>query len=567
MKGKPKRKGPRGNQSRNFKDKDRLTDTGALSKDDRVEQRDRRDYSKSAPNDWNWYAQNIQLLTDYASFPFGVPVGTPLTGLRSRDATINESAVPGVMALYYTPTIGVAQSETDPITIAARNIYSFVRHANSGHTNYDAPDLMLYLLSMDSVYMFHEYMKRALGVLLDYTPTNRYYPRALLIAMGLNPEDFISHIADFRGYINQYAVRVGSMCVPNSMSYMARHTWMTSGLYTDSTSSKAQTYMYVPYSYFKFGLTSGDAPVGQITRVQLFNPQAITAAQFPISSLVTFEQLRTFGDDLFAPIITNEDMNIMSGDILKAFGPEGLVKIHGVLDGYMVLPTYSEEVLSQIENSVILGANPPSVAVQQNTTIGGGYLTAGMGFLSPYSITMSGTVSDQGWDPLSNSFLLNFHHDGVTPAETMVATRLALTCSISMQGASGNKSLIYTLDSCGSEVLTYAGIFYYAMNGSVNTLYSRPLMTCMPDMNGVSGLPYSSGSVAEICALHAQFDWAPRIWRTYYQEAGSMTKAQLPLMDIDNYTILSPNNIKNLHAVALLSEFSVPQMGAFSTKI
>lgn len=559
-----RRKGKRQSEPRNYKDKDRLTDTGGLSKTDRADQRDRRDYSRSKHNDPAWYAQNAQLMSDYASFPFGVPLGTSIPGVG---ATSGLHAVPGVMALYYAPTIGVAKGETDPITIAARNIYSYVRHANSGHSNYDSPDLMLYLVAMDSIYMLHAFMKRALGVMLDYSPTNRYYPRALLVAMGLDPDDFMANIADFRGFINQYAVKIGSMCVPNSMSYMARHSWMTEGLFVDSNSSKAQTYMYVPYSYYKFGLTTGDAPVGQLTRANLFEPRTLVAvgSGVPTSNLKKFSTLRTFAENLLAPIITNEDMNIMSGDILKAFGPEGVVKITGVLDGYMVLPIYSEEVMSQIEACTVVNADV-SGGVTQDTSIGGGYL------ISSDTFTVQADLPGTSTTPLITIFdydgqrILNFHHDGVQPAEVMVATRLMAAYSTSLS----SRKLVYTPLAVGSEVVTYGLVYTYnrQTQGGAQILNAFPFATVLASYRQATSVNiYSPQVTTDALAYVSQFDWAPHIWLVDMPSDTESNPGNVPLADLDNYTILSTENLRNLHTAALLSEFSVPQMGAFSTKL
>lgn len=577
-----KRTGKKKFEKDNIRDNKRLTDTGALSKHDRyVDERERRDYHASSANDPMWYAQNAQLLSDYASLPFGAPLGLTM------DASLNlgdrPTALPGVMALYYEPTIGIAQNETDAVTIAARNIYSFVRHANSGHTNYDAPDLMLYLLAMDSVYMFHEYMKRALGVVLDYTPTNRYYPRALLQAMGIDPEDLSAHIADFRGYINEFAVRMGSLCVPNSMSYMARHSWMASGLYTDAANSdKAQTYMYVPYAFYVFGLNA-QSGAGELRCTQLFDPTRFKnfANDTP---LLTFEDLRTFGNTLLTPIITNEDMNIMSGDILKAFTDSGIVKVSGVLDGYMVLPVYSAEVLSQIENCTILGWPLTSNVVQQNTAVGGGYLSAtytGYATASTTLTSMPDSVQfgDKMWSLLEDSRLLNFHHNPVSPADVMVATRLSAVCDVPagkptilqagsaiVQDANGNNvaTVPMQVTYCGSELVTYANFYYYQKVGSL------PLALNTATVKSVMW-HYGGGTLWEISAMSGleAFDWHPIVYPGLLSAPPigtgiTIQGAYWPMVDIDTYTTITPNILRNLHTTAILSEFSVPQLGRLS---
>lgn len=439
--------------------------------------RERRDCYRSKENDPAWYAQNPQLMRDYASFPFGQPVGMPL-----KIGTGN-AAVPGIMAYYFTPALGNASNPNAAVNIAARNIYSFVRHANSGHSNYDAPDLMIYLLAMDSVYMMHAFMKRVLGVVLDYSPLNRYYPAALIRAMGLDPDDVAQHTQDLRGFINTYAVKMGSMCVPNSMSYMARHSWMCEGLYTDSSAAKAQTYMYVPSGFYKFTL-SGSPAVGSLTKQPWMYPQLGSSLTNSLYYPKKLSVLMELANELLDAILVQEDFNIMSGDILKAFGPEGVVKVMGVADGYMVLPQYNQEVLSQFENATILNGQWTGT-VKQATDVGTGYLIeqAQAQFEVPIpasaSFTGSPTYSSTSstFRGFTNKKILNFHHDSVTPEEVMVATRLAFNCTplkTDWTHPEGNPNWVtgVQLSGFGSEIVEYAVMCTYSYSTSGALTYN-----------------------------------------------------------------------------------------------
>lgn len=560
---KNKRKGP------NYKDRDRLTDTGALGRKDREEDadsRDRRDCYRSSHNDPAWYAQSPQLLADYASFPFGAPAGIELPASLGYSG---KSSVPGVMALEFVPTIGIATDANSPINVAARNIYSYVRHANSGHSNYEAPDLMMYLVAMDSVYMFHSFMKRALGLVLDYSPTNRFYPAMLLRAMHLDPDDIQTHAADFRGFINTYAVKMGSMCVPNSMSYMARHTWMCEGLYVDDpATSKAQTYFYTPRQFYQYQeVTTSGVTSGRLVYANLINYATNQTTQ-----LLTVADLVKLGNALLNPILSSEDFNIMSGDILKAFGAEGVVKVTGVLDGYMVLPVYNQEVLSQIENATIVNGNVSSI-VQQAAGVDQGYL------FTQYNVTVETRMFDDGSttqkigqgtvNMFALSRLLNMHHSPVSPADTMVATRLMATIMPS-DATIVNGGLQCTVDNCGSEIVCYGTMYTYRYDSStLNPYMYQAKMGFINLYLPASDVPIAAMGV-NVAYLHADlsiFDWHPISNTVIIGTDGTEFIPQLPCIDLANYTVLSSDNVKNLHMTAMLSEFSVPQMGAFSKSV
>ena len=332
-------------------------------------------------NDVRWYAANPQLIKDTASYPFQFPLGTK-HNLGGDDKYISASSVPGVCAIHWDPSIGMADDEIDAVNIAMRNIYSFIRHANSGKTNYEAPDLMLYLLAMSDILGYHAALKRIYGVAMTYSHTNRYVPKAIVEALGVDYEDIQMHLCELRGYINTFAVRIGSFCVPASMPYIARHVWMNSHIYVDSDQDKPQIYTYVQDHFFRFGLD--DTPAGKLF-FEGFSPRQIkqigsfddTAA--PTKGL-RFDELAAFGNSLLAPIIASEDFGIMSGDILKAYTPAEVYRVELIPENYVVMAEYSEEVLDQINNATLFGINSDNIgvgddmAITQTTGLNQGYL-------------------------------------------------------------------------------------------------------------------------------------------------------------------------------------------------
>jgi len=186
----------------------------------------------SETNDWRWYATNAQLVKDTASYPFTYALGTRLQ-LGPYGADANKLSIPGVCSLAFVPTVGWSDNPNSPINVASRAIYSDVRHTNSGAVNYDPVDLMIYLISMDSCYMVLDFMKRVYGCMRGVSPVNRYYPKAIIEAMGVDYDSINKNLDDFRAAINTYAQKLKALVVPNGMSYMAKHQWMVSGLYKD----------------------------------------------------------------------------------------------------------------------------------------------------------------------------------------------------------------------------------------------------------------------------------------------------------------------------------------------
>lgn len=115
----------------------------------------------SKDNDPSWYAFNPSLLRDVANLPFSYPLGytwdltakapNPFTNSDNQFIT-HDLTVPGVMQLQIAPTFGDCKSPTDALNIADVSLFNFVRHATSGSSRYEAPDLGMYLLALDSAY-------------------------------------------------------------------------------------------------------------------------------------------------------------------------------------------------------------------------------------------------------------------------------------------------------------------------------------------------------------------------------------------------------------------------------
>lgn len=561
---------------------------------------------RSKPNDWRWYAQNEQLLRDSASFPYSWPLGTRLN-LGENAPEVNKGSLPGIMSIRTASTFGWSDNPNSPINVAARNIYSFVRHANSGHANYDAPDLMLYLCAMDSLYSYLAFLKRIYGVVSTYSYVNRYYPKAVVKAMDVNFDDIQANLADFRGFINTLAVKVGSMCVPASMSYMAKHIWMYSGLYYDSNQDKAQTYLFVPNNFYKYDLDEDGA--GMLAPLYTGNFTTVNVGKNGIAKEFSFADLRKLASEMLDPILKSEDMNIMSGDILKAFGPNGVYLVDGIGETYTVLPSYEEEVLDQIQNLTLVGppkygrymdkAQSGALKLQQDSTKG--WLKSTPLFHHPYRFTLA-DEENPGQNVFISNRIITFEHGDITPANTMEATRM---CNIAKEY---DKTLTdsYEIHTLGSEVAMSAYIWYYAdgddgvfdIHRSEVPLYVG--VTHMLEINSNSvtsevleGMDagqvatakasiqntFSSWFIAMRDALSkdaliiermSQFNRHPPVAiTTGIQDSGTGEYHVAPaygrfngyIQDVNYYTIVDEEDLRVMSETALLSQFNITQYG------
>lgn len=487
---------------------------------------ERRDYRKdrldkqssSRFNDVSWYSRNDKILKDAASLSFNNPLGAKTTIVQAAQKQSETLySVAGICAIGFHALPGISTDNSSAVNLAARDIYAFVRHQNSGSANYDSPDLMMYLLAMDYAYLWFNYCKRAYGTMMQYSQLSRYMPKGLVTAQGFNFDSLQADLADFRYGLNVVAAKLNALYVPNVMTMFIRHSWMVSNMWADSASAKAQVYLYRPYCYMTLS-EQNDTPGLQIKHT--INPMNLTVSQ-ALSIL----------DNMVSAIVQSEDMNIMAGDLRKAYGAEKAFMLSGVDADYSVRPVYNEEVLQQLHNLTTVGdvANPGlDITIDNNTNA----------LLCNPSVTNQFLLNER-------SPMLNMRKDDPTPADVMVSSRLT---------AYAAGSAIYT---CGTEVVTQWTIFYnYADTnnpwGPVETVNKGNLYNLTPTAAGVNGLQY--------LLPITQFDWHPLIWMKSAPTTGTAMYLGV-IGDLNNYTVFDAYTLSKMHETAILSELGVPING------
>lgn len=502
---------------------------------------------KRVANDASWYASNPQLLKDVANKSYGNPLGTKL---NLYDGNYSSSTGPlivkpfqfsGVMTIHTTPAVGISDSAASPVNTAARNIYSYIRHVNSGHTNYDAPDYMMYLLAMDSLYTWYSWLVRIYGLARIYNVHNRYYPKYLVEALGVNFESIIDNLADFRAHINTVSLRIGSLCVPASMPYFQRHAWMMQNVFMDSANAKAQLYMYTPDYVWEYTATAE-------TGTQLLPLSLVTT----LGSSATFAAIVAMSNTIISALMEDEDVGVMSGDTLKAFSENGILKVGSITEDYVTVPGYNLEVLQQIQNSIAVGSpmtvsGTSSFAVTQDPS-------TGVIYYQPQTLV---STTDYGY--LGSKFLHSYK-DSPEASDTMVWSRLVPAVS---SEASVTGYLALSFSSVGSEIVTRyktwtidATVTPTVLNGYefkyVNRINAESPMGVAVKLRNMIDL--------------VQFEWKPQMLLTVHT-SDTTPETELGIFNnLNNFTVISNSDLDAMHQVALLSQFVVPLMGAWNSK-
>lgn len=305
-----------------------------------------------------WYKRIPELMEKASKISFAYPLGDRL---RLNNPTLNQAAVPGVMALYITPTIGWCDGPTSPFNVAVHKMYMALRSVWTARSQYDYPDLGMYLIALDSLFSFFQYAKRCYQFAWMTTFENKYYPRALLRASGLDLASIDSELGNFSEWLTYYGTQINQLYLPKELTMTQRHLALFESIWTDDTPTKSQVYMAVPQGFWKFGWDENG--VGQLTWKEIMT--TVDGFAGPKS----FAGLKAIGEELLHNIISYEDFSIIGGDILKAYSPSECFNAVSVITG-MPLTGFGPHTnwLDQIHNATMvgyLGTYPESQIITQ----------------------------------------------------------------------------------------------------------------------------------------------------------------------------------------------------------
>lgn len=558
-------------------------------------------------NDPSWYISNEALLKAGASFPYGYPVGAPAYLNNDIYSHAGKLVISGICVVDLMPTIGVSRNAASPVNVAARKLYSYIRHANSGASNYDAPDLMMYMMAMDSMYSWYWNGVRAYGTVNLYNKQNRYVPDALIHALGFDPDDLRRNYAQLRYGLIALAMKINNLVVPNTMTIFDRHRWCFSHLWADGTAPKAQLYAFRPKGYYVFAKDTNGAGMLKWNGVPYATEKASSIEPMTVSKYL---------DIMYAmvdPVITNydEDFGIMSGDIMKAYDASQLYTLPAIAEDYSVIPEYDETVLSQFQNATITGlpitGTMDITQVVDPDNVNAGALlynpkwptleisNGGLSDLGPYVKSYASNLNVYEYDLRCMDRLISLSKDDPAPADTLEATRLTVTLEPAKDSEAAPDM---QLSASGTEIAVLGTVyrFKYADNGNRSmSIRTFKLANYIPYFNGNGAIQYvpTSGSPTNVNSVNT-YSWSDLVdvfgdlirlshfkfhpmmiiclmkingSASLVSEGGnSIVKADKATfsdvsnfygMEIDNYTILSADDLQQLHEIATLGEFNI----------
>lgn len=290
-------------------------------------------------------------LNNYANLNFSYYPGSPLL----RDAGANEDerqtivqmeTVPTLVAATFVPTIGAFGSEANsPINQAVAQTFAKLRSDNSGKVNYASTDLMIFIMSHRSLYSFHAWGVRILGLLNFFSAKDFNIPQEFYEALKVDVDDFRRNRMNLAGYLDSFAMNVNTLAVPNVFPIIREDCYLCNSIFKlDESNDMGQYLLFEPEGFYRY---EENAESG-------VNFGTLQWIGLPSSGNLTFDQFCALGDRLIKDVKTSEDHYIMCGDIRKSFGTN-LLTLDSTDPKFELQPVFNKDVLDSLHNANICG--------------------------------------------------------------------------------------------------------------------------------------------------------------------------------------------------------------------
>lgn len=496
-------------------------------------------------NDPRWYTNIGPIASDYASLPYSYPlgVGLPIKNSNGSSSTTYLSGsknLAGIITLDVAPGIGVCRNSTDPANIAAQQLYTMVRKANSGAINYDKTDLMMVVVAMDSAYMLYEELLRAYRCLGVYNTMNRYQPDALLQSLGFDSK-LGNSLADFRGILDLFAYKLASVNIPDQFDIIHRHSWLFTNVYADSDDKRAQMFAVKPDGYFVWTEGSSSEP----TYLNYTSRRIIYNLSNPSDTVSSIDQIRHAIDTIMEPILGSQDVGVISGDLAKAFGDGGMIKILPVQTHEALQITFNPEVCHQIMNAEIVpygSLSSASIVVKMDD------LTTGPQLIYEPKIALENIAGKYYVPSRERNHLINLKGMSPSPETNLVSTRYNLVL-----GQSDNT--VVPILSCGTEIVTKATMHQFTINSSGHIL-DMATQAIRSDLvlSGAQTMKLGS-SILDMMCQRSHFNYSPSLHVWVADDNGHLEYIGVQ-QDINDFTWIDDETMASLNTVCVMSEFS-----------
>lgn len=496
-----------------------------------------------------------------------------LLDLNGEGTTVATAGVrlPGVLVMEWVPSFGNSSASTDPASIAGKEFYGRVRAAYSGALDADAPDFMVYVGGLDSVFAYIGWLKRVYRTISTYSPDNLEMPDALMGAYGFDDpaqlSDFRNNKTRFWQGINELILMTRKFKCPAVMDLFNRHYWMSDNVYADAPSTRAQLFVFNLLAVYKTQQVT-EAGTGS-EQVQGLKLEAIPHVKGSKDASIV-DTLLNFGYDLVRAFDSWDSSYTISGYLQRAFDGVPSFTVAELLQDELITASFVPEVLSQIENARCVVPNGQGWGLAYGTTNARNPLyqmiqkavvtqnTLANAVVSTVDFTLPVDSSDANQSSTASLLkvmpngvapALNIHSEAPTIADSVIASRLQPVVEYDAATTATEIALHIT---GGTELILEMSIMYL-----LNNKYWRKDRISQVNMAGWKVTSTSMPVTWATNHMLEQFAYHPIVYDVTNTDSTNANKNVVyPQTDVVNITKLSKDMLKNLHTICFYSELN-----------
>jgi hypothetical protein len=533
--------------------------------------------AKKFPNKPEFYYGDMVLGDELSRFAFNCFVGqTP------HSLTYNYGkSLPTVAILPINPCPGVTyvnpethEYETDDkkgINLALQQWWSITTAESGRGATWSKVDLGALMLAEGEVISTLEHLRRFFGLAFTYNLRNRLFPKKIFEYMGIDGDDFLSRLADYRLELNTLIGRINQIPIPAGVKYFAKCQDLYQRVFSDSPSAMAQLIIPVPATTWT--IDEQAVETGTVLKT--------TSAYFtvdPETGKVT-RQTRKFSDLLkdlnrmINALLGSTTFSLIYADFLNAAdrGRMSLWTFELVSEVYSVTPEYNEYYLLSLHNAMPTGR----LNRFDNDTRSAYYGSTGIDQFKLQGSFLNDVICDPDNDVLLHNPAFPTWRNGQeekVPAPPIVVDMLNANATAeerieaciykyalwdnyySVVENNNQSHYINNLDLPDHYV---NDIIIYGDSAARLVIFSIPSSRYLDDDDTlvVSYVDNANNVfIADAAYMYTKFQWMP-LWYTDFETFGDEMRQTAPLGELNYYTLLDNGWVNRVNDAKYLGLF------------
>jgi hypothetical protein len=526
-------------------------------------------------NDASWYEYSADIVNAAANINYLNPIGTPYhvnKNYQTGRGPTDFDAAPSLMVLKWSMTPGMSDdyvgspnpSITAPINLQLRSLYTLMQSTVTQNLPFASSDLGIQFLFMDSIFSMYAHMQRFYYCYRLFKVLNRTVPEVFLKAYGMTSDAIAQSdytIADLKSELLTLEQELNRIFIPKGLDIFNRHYWMNKHIFKDAPGPKAQMYMFVPSTTYRYIVpTTTTVSYGSYLE------------RVAVPKFVNIKGMVDFFRSLLVPFYSDKDVWSVNGYVLRAFPSEQKwtpdpLDVNGILE-----PDFSPEVLTQIHNARIVGDlvtpetmpnNPKAWTIVQT-------ISDTINWTPIIKISESGSGPYQTSIPVQLSdpdIFIDMPMDAPTAADNLVATRLtvqgAILPSYKPDPQSETTTLVFRPLVYGTELINsvtiYNGSETFGSSGIIDGLTRYDIAMYQSDDYVPMTWQYPW-----LLGMLSHFDMHPLLAITNSHKEGNdyvIDSSETGWIDwigaVNNYTVIDAKDLRKLHDAAALGEWLI----------